>query len=342
MARERVTWIDTARGGALTLVVLVHSSLWLHRSGYRTAHWLDQMNLALDAVRMPTLVAISGLFAATIGTWSAREVLRRRVLPLALLYVVWAALGQIIVGPSRQPGTDGWANLLLVVVRPDLRVWYLYALALFILGAWALRAVPSWILIPVALGLNLWTMSRWPAPPMPLDLQNWEYVGEHWAFFVVAQRCAAAYWAFAGRTRPVTALWAGGAFALAAGAALATDTATNPVVLLALCALGTLAVLAISPLVASARSLGFANAIGRNSLGVYVTHLPVLAIFTLATPLFPAGPGARSVVPLALAAVALACSYGITRALDRWAPVPFLRPWWSTAREPQGALAPAQ
>ena len=45
---------------------------------------------------------------------------------------------------------------------------------------------------------------------------------------------------------------------------------------------------------------------------------------------------------LALAAVALACSYGITRALDRWAPVPFLRPWWSTAREPQGALAPAQ
>ena len=99
MARERVTWIDTARGGALTLVVLVHSSLWLHRSGYRTAHWLDQMNLALDAVRMPTLVAISGLFAATIGTWSAREVLRRRVLPLALLYVVWAALGQIIVGP---------------------------------------------------------------------------------------------------------------------------------------------------------------------------------------------------------------------------------------------------
>jgi len=40
---------------------------------------------------------------------------------------------------------------------------------------------------------------------------------------------------------------------------------------------------------------------------------------------------ARRVVPAGVAVLTIAASYGLTRAIERFAPVPLLRPWWSTS-----------
>src|SRR5690606_11420617 len=109
---------------------------------------------------------------------------------------------------------------------------------------------------------------------------------------------------------------------------------------------GMATVLIVAPLLGDAKALGWARAIGRDSLGVYATHLwIVVGLGALATAI-PARGALEAWLPLAIAAGAVVIAYALARFLKRWAPVPFLKPWWDiSARETaesQMAQRPAQ
>ena len=337
MARTRLDWIDAARGLALSLVVLFHASIFAHDEGMVPNGALGDANAVFDAFRMPTLVMISGLLAAGASRWSWPELFRRRLGPLALLYAIWTVLGAAFLALTVNWGS--WEACLrvaeLMVLAPSAATWYLYALVVYFVLGRLLRTVPSAVVIPIAIAINLLVVANWPSDFGSWGLLRWAFVGQHWIFFIAAERGARWYWQAARTTNPRRAWLALAAFAAGAAVCMWANIIQEAIPLLVLCVGGTAVALLAMPVWGSGRAMSWARAVGRNSLGVYVVHLSILiAIARLVVPRVPSFTGAAVLVPVAIAAAAIAVSYGITRALERWAPVPLLRPWWDARARP--------
>jgi peptidoglycan/LPS O-acetylase OafA/YrhL len=244
--------------------------------------------------------------------------------------------------------------VLLLAARPYIRVWYLFALAAYVALARALRSVPTAVIVPVAAVLSVAAYAVWPPDGWAQGADSWLTIPQHWVFFVCAERGARQYRALADRTRPLLAI---GVCALFASSGLLLwrlgllEGASHPrsaVPALLMSMLGTIVTVTTFPVVGRWWALGWARAMGRYSLGIYATHYVTgIAVVFAVVPHLEAirGPGMGVVVPFAVVVVVAVASYWFTRAIDRWAPVPLLRPWWSTtarAGERSGAAAPAQ
>jgi uncharacterized membrane protein YcfT len=343
--RERLGWLDAARGIALALVVLLHVVAWLRSVDFTVSAWLIRADDILDGFRMPTLVLISGLLASSVGAWTWRAVLRRRVGPLVLLYVVWTPIVVLVVDWVRDAEVVlADSGLEWMLLRPEQRMWYFYALAVYIAAARLLRRAPSAPLLVAAVLINLAAMQWLADSLLPHNVQWWSYVLQHWVFFVAAERLASSYRALAERRSRAVGGAALSVFVVFGAVTIALGIAESPVPLLILGVLGSLVTLTFIPLVGDARVLGWARAVGRRSLGIYAMHAALAAlVVTLVAQWLPRFEGAGLLIPLVVAAAVVALAFGATRVLEQWAPVPFLRPWWSTtADEPKTVLAPAQ
>lgn len=343
--RERSAWIDAARGTALALVVFLHTCALLGLEGFHVSSLGTHANLILDGLRMPTLVMISGLLATKIRTWPWRDVLRRRVGPLALMYVSWSLVVLICLAILRDRGlVDGVIGAFpWVFVRPYLGEWYLLALPIYIAAARALARVPTAVLVPIAAVLSVVSFAIWPAHGVAHSAQWWLLVTEHWVFFVCAERFAPLYLRAASDARAWKALASTSAFVLfgvagvAVGALASVGSWVAALPALALAALGTVVALNLFPLVGSWRSLAWARAIGRESLGVYASHLVIATVLVLALrPVYRGhywrGEGVG--IPALIVVATLALAFALTRALRRWLPVPLLKPWWNMSAAP--------
>ncbi|MGC4175835.1 acyltransferase family protein [Demequina sp.] len=339
MARERLQWIDAARGFALALVALFHCCLLLTMRDFPVSGALVAANSVLDGFRMPTLLMISGILAASIREWPWRDVWRRRAAPLLLFYVLWGAVALVMLAVVLRinPEWDLLRELGLLFVRPHVRVWYFLALAVFMVLARALRSVPSVVVIAAAVLINVASYAIWPHPAWADNAQWWLYLGQHWVFFVCAERGARAYRALAARSTPLIAVCTSVVFAavgvgfwrLGLLESIGSDRSAIPALVVAV--LGTVVALTVFPVAGQARALAWARAIGRNSLGIYAVHFWVIAAVVLVAAPVLADRGVTGLgvaVPVGVTAVGLGLSFALTRALERWAPSPFLHPWW--------------
>ena len=273
MARERLEWVDAARGVALSAVVMHHVVERMTSDGDRVTHLLQQADLVLDGFRMPTLVALSGMLAAGVGNWPWAAVWRRRVAPLLLLYGIWAVIGTVATAAVTEKVSlaDAVTRIPLAALRPDGWTWYLAALAIYIALARALRSVPTRWLVGASAAIFLIAMWTWPAH-LPGSFDWWWYVPEHWVFFVCAQRWAVGYRREAERATTSRALIALAAFAGVGAVAALFDLVAFPLVLGVLALCGTWVSVACAGAWGKAALFAWARAIGRHSLGVYVTH----------------------------------------------------------------------
>lgn len=143
-------WMDVAKGVAMFMVVLFHTSLYFETA--EIEGFPGRIKLFLEAFPMPAFFLISGLFAVRVSTWTFSQVWKRRLLPLLWLYVIWSVVRffYYILVPGTNgdlgalPATDP-RSLLLLLVWPSNSYWFLYALLWFTLGVWALRQVAVWL-----------------------------------------------------------------------------------------------------------------------------------------------------------------------------------------------------
>lgn len=345
VAAGRRAWIDVARGAAVSLVVLLHVSNFFNRRDVRVADSVLALNHLLDGVRMPTLVGLSGILAAAVVTWTWRDVWRRRVGPLLLLYYVWTVVA-ILVGMPLLHGrtvTEMWPRLLEAFTRPEPYVWYLLALACYIASARLLRKVPTWALLTAAIGAYL-VYRTWTSRPPVDGFGGWLRLGYYWIFFVLGERGSRLWMRWGDTSEWKRALLAGATFVGVGGVIVfGLGWRLEPIPSLILCVLGFACAIAVAGATAHTKAMRWARAIGRRSLGVYAIHAWLaFGIWVRIEDYVPDFRGAGVILPIGYTIFVVASAYWITAALARWVPVPFVRPWWSMARrDAEPATRPA-
>lgn len=165
--RRRETWIDTAKGMAILLIVFTHSGLVLGINEAPRPTWWGPVDHALTMVRLPAFFLISGLFMRNTIKRSRQEFLSSKVAPMAWLYLLWSFAWAITMGVY----ANGSHSALTEWVRSTLTItngtWYLAALPLYYLGWRATRDWSGWVLWPLAgatalvFGANWLTTGSW-------------------------------------------------------------------------------------------------------------------------------------------------------------------------------------
>lgn len=313
--KGRLDWVDAARGIAILLVVLYHSTTWLASVGLPLAGW-TRVDEALVSLRMPLFFTVAGLFAGKWAQASWEHLWRGKVALFAWVLVVWSVIGAgaFLLGVSAQGHccsvrglTLMGTELLLAPLAPRLELWFVWALAVFFLLARLLRRVDSRVLLAATGLLCLLTAGQ-------LDLVNigWTKAPQYWFFFVLGSRGRRGVLAV-GRAHPAllvlaAAVWAG---ATAVTEATGTSTALGVPALLAVA--GVVAGIGASRLLARVRLLRW---LGSRTLPVYLAHTPVIisvcALLAFTGAAAHLAPVAGWLVPL-VAALAVVAALGVPR-----------------------------
>lgn len=324
-APGRLLWVDAARGYCVAAVVLFHVVLWHYRSGVDAAPVGDalwaEVNSLLGSVRMPVLLAVSGLvLAGRIRRGSARITWVRSY----YLYVVWLAVYAVFYALLQQPYLQHRVDGLEVLVQlgiPNTTLWYLFALAAYTLVLSHVRRVPPWVVLAVLTVLSVLMHSqRFPG-------QLWAKVPELFVFFAIGVYGAESLRRLAQRA---TLVRAGLALVAAAGITvlgrfLGEGLGDASLFVVRGASFMVLCVLAVAVAVRWAPVRDVGVWLGRQTLAVYVMHPLWIALLIVATRGF-AGDAIDAVVgtavgalvyPAVVTAVVVALSIGLRHALTR-------------------------
>ncbi|MGK5739202.1 alanine racemase [Micromonospora sp. URMC 103] len=278
----RAQWADTAKGACIVLVVAWHVIVkdylqidW-HVGAPVPGLW-GTLGEQLLPLRMPLFFTISGVFATNALHRPWRVVARSRIARFLYLYAAWllvhTAVLAAVPGFPTDRATSALGLLEQLTVTPS-NLWYLYALALYLAFAKAVRRAPrALVLVPAA------ALSAAAAAGLLNTPGNRGGLYQNLIFFLAGLhlRPHIGRWA-ATATRRRLVLTAGAyALALAAMAAAGAQRWLGvwPLVSVVAVAFGITAAAHLCR--RSALSAPIAT-LGRTTLPVYVIHLPVLAV----------------------------------------------------------------
>ncbi|MCZ7425607.1 pyridoxal-phosphate dependent enzyme [Micromonospora sp. WMMA1949] len=322
---DRVVWADVAKGACIVLVVLWHVVVkdylridW--RVGLPVPGAWGLLGEQLLPLRMPLFFAISGIFAANAVARPWRASGRPRIARNLYLYAIWllvhTALLTLAPGFPTDRATDPGELLAQLTVTPS-NLWYLYALALYFVIARALRRVHPAVLLSVAGALSAVAATGLLDSP-----GNRGQVYQNLVFFLagVHLKPYLTRWADAASTRRLAGT--GAAYAVALAAMALAGAQSWPGVYLLVSVLAVAFGLTAAARLARHRLAGpVLTRLGRRTLGVYVIHMPVLALLDrlLAAPVAGLDGPARAllvtVYPVVLTALVLALSLAVHRCL---------------------------
>jgi uncharacterized membrane protein YcfT len=353
VTRTRVDWVDAAKGAAIILVVLVHSSQWTTLTGLAPRYW-STISLVLVLFLMPLFFLASALFAHSIVNRSWGELWRTRLSILVWALLVWTivryAYFLLVPNPTGIDGTN-FVDLLLAPVRPSNGLWFLYALALFFVAVKLLHGRVDWrIQLGVAAVLSVWFFAR-------ADTGNiaWNGMGRYVLFFMVGYFFHDAISRFVERRGLPTGVLFAVLFLGFAAAVLGVRTRV-PFITGALVIASLLAIaggLIIARYLTRFDWMRWLVYVGRSTLPVYVLHIffvNALTLVLLAVKEQAGGPGALRALgpalPLVIAAVSVALALGFWW-IARGLPVfryGYAAPAWFSGRRPvaPGTRASAQ
>lgn len=309
MSAPRLRWPDTARGGAMILVVLAHALQLMGAYGWDLG-WLATANTFLTAIRMPLFFVISGMLAASVVQRPWGEVWSRRLWLLVYVYVLWSAVRAIWFSFVPWPLGDvpPWLAFLLLPVWPTTGLWFLFALIAYVVIARATRAWPTWaVLVPAAALSVAAAYDVVPTGGNPI----WRSIALYLFFFVLGVRATTRWKALAARSRPwwiVPALVivpvSFALFTVVPSAAAGVARVVLSVVCVAACVV-------VASVLARSRVLSAPFvAVGRRTLPVYVLHTLLLAAVV---PLIPVGAAPATLIAavLCLGAVAVCLTVAV-------------------------------
>ncbi len=143
-AKNRVDWIDYAKGICIVLVVAMHSTLGIEKATGEISALHGFIDWARP-FRMPDFFLISGLFLASRIDRPWRDFLDSKVVHFAYFYVLWMSIQFLLKGHDIYL-QDGLSGLFLAYingfVEPFGTLWFIYMLAVFFLVTKVLRTTP--------------------------------------------------------------------------------------------------------------------------------------------------------------------------------------------------------
>ncbi|WP_433531581.1 acyltransferase family protein [Micromonospora sp. CA-263727] len=324
-AGDRLDWADVAKGGCILLVLLWHVIM----KDYLQIDWRLTVPVAgawgtlgelLLPMRMPLFFAISGMFAANAVQRPWRAVGRPRIARFLYLYGVWLLIHTAVLALAPGFPTDratSLGDLLAQLTITPSNLWYLYALALYFVLAKALRRVHPAVPLAAAGALSAVAAAGLLDTP-----GNRGGLYQNLVFFLAGLylRGYLQRWADAVTGRR---LWlAACAYAAVLAAVAATGAARLPGVALVVSLVAVLFGIAGAVRLARWSAVGQPlAALGRQTLPIYVIHMPVLALLhrLIADPIAGLDDSARFALaigfPFSLTVVVLALSLGLHRLL---------------------------
>ncbi len=267
-ARQRIDWVDYAKGFCIIFVVMMHSTLGVEQAAGREG-WLHYVVAFAQPFRMPDFFLISGLFLAQVINRDWRTYLDRKVVHFVYFYLLWTAIQFALKAPGliQGQGIAGVAWLYLETFwEPFGTLWFIYLLPIFFVvtklaHGWRIPALAIWL---VAAALEIapihtgWTI---------VD----EFAGRFVYFYtgyILAQRIFTR--ASQVQAQPETALAGLVIWGLVNGALVFGGYAGLPVVSLALGLAGAAAVVAVSALLAQVHLFKPLRYCGQNSIVIYL------------------------------------------------------------------------
>ena len=155
--RPRIEWMDVIKATAVIVIVLSHAvDLLAPVSSAQPAQtfWTVVMTI-LEPMRMPLFFMISGMLAVSALQRPWNKV-RRRTWGMAYLYVVWSVIFFAVVAwYERAPWIEHALEYLRLILIAGDGYWYLYALVIYFCAVKLTHRWPVWILLVVAIILNL-------------------------------------------------------------------------------------------------------------------------------------------------------------------------------------------
>ncbi|WP_432544280.1 acyltransferase family protein [Kineococcus sp. SYSU DK002] len=279
-ARSRLDWVDTARGASILLVVMYHAGLFAASVGLTSNPW-NLVNGAAQVLRMPLFFFLSGLLATRAVERPWRILLRGRIGTNLYLYVLWASAAFLLftlIPYGREGAPRGpWHWVESTFLLPENGTWYLLTLALFIVTARLLRAVPTTALLGVAA-----VVSTVAGTGLVEDSFVWNNCLVLFVFFAAGVRLPSATLRTSttlGRPRVALPLVVvvGGASLLAAHRGWMDVAGVRTLLGAAAVVTG----IAVSVLIARTAAGRLLARLGRDTLAVYVTHEMLLAVLVL-------------------------------------------------------------
>jgi len=336
----RIAFVDHAKGLCIVMVVMMHSTLGLGEA-VGGEGFMHAVVAFTRPFRMPDFFLVCGLFLSATIDRDWRTTLDRKLVHILYFYGLWLAIQTAFKIGSIAPGLDPallLRHLALAIVEPYGTLWFIYILPVFFIVTKALRRVPAPILLAAAAALEIahlhsdWTVPHEFARRYVYFLAGWLLAPQIFAVAAAAAR------------RPLPALLALGAWALANGLVVSAGLSELPFVSLALGSAGALAVVAIAALLARLPAADLVRHAGANSIAVYLAFfLPMAAAraVLVKTGFAESHVGWASLI----VTVAAVVSPLVLHALLRRTPGRYLfaRPaWFSLAPKRRPALAPAE
>jgi uncharacterized membrane protein YcfT len=327
--RKRLDWADVAKGACIVLVVLWHVIM----KDYLQIDWRVSTPLPgawgtvseqLLPLRMPLFFAISGFFAASAVRRPWRVLGRSKVAKFLYLYVLWLCVHTALLSLVPDFGTErasGVAQFVAQLTITPSNLWYLQALAIYFVVAKLSLRVPRPVMLAAAFALSATAAAELVATPGDRGgvYQNLVFflAGLYGKPLIERVADAASWLRFFAVAVPYM-----GILALVNHFGAKTWFGLWPAVSFVAIFLGvTLASLATRW---TALTSAVTN-IGRQTLPIYVMHMPILALLhaALVNPISGAGAGVQMVAaalePAVTTALVVVICLGLHRILpERW------------------------
>ena len=291
--RQRIDWVDYAKGLSIIMVVMLHSSMGVQKA-LGECTWYGYIVEWARPFRIPAFFLLSGLFLARRIDWPWRDFLDRRVVHFAYFYVLWLIISFLFKAPHfiNLYGAEATLKMfLLSFIDPFGSLWFIYLLAIFAVVVKLLRNVSPWIVWPVAALLEILPIhTGWMVP---------DEFAARFVYFYTGYVAAPHVFRFAEAMRRVSipALLAGlTIWALITAILVFTDLpdpswmdwvtssglpgiAKLPVISLLVGLSGTLAMVVVGVIMArlGGRLFGFVRLVGERTLVVYVAFFLFMA-----------------------------------------------------------------
>jgi uncharacterized membrane protein YcfT len=321
----RLGWIDAVRGACVLAVVLFHVTAWhvltLDLAPVADRTW-SVVNGYLGSLRMPLLLAVSGLLASRriLQGWRSPDSAERAASSY-YLYVVWLAVYvavYAVLGDPRLPHSiDGPGEAAAQLVWPQTPLWYVFALAVYVVVLTSLSRVAPWLVLTGLAVVSVLCQAAGWDPGLAAKVPELAF------FFAVGVYGRTPLARFAERLdRRRTAVALIGAAATVAAGPVVPDGVPHAVLVLVRGVAFLLLGVAVVTLLIRWRPLGRAGSwIGRRTLPVYVLHAPLLLVMVAVAGREPttalAGPLANPAVALAYPLVVTAVLVALTLLVHR-------------------------